>query len=68
MEWINVLNKLPDEHVNVLVHLDTGIILIGIIDSDYSWGIYYSDGRNIEDPDRPVTHWMPLPLAPSQKE
>ena len=57
LEWISVDEELPPEHENVLVKLSTDTVLMGIMDSSNEWGIYYSDGRNIEDTDRPVTHW-----------
>jgi len=46
-----------------LVRLDDDIYLIGVMDSNNEWGIYWSDGRNAEDPERPVTHWMPIPAC-----
>ena len=60
--WHKVSNKIPPENENVLVRLDGDIYLMAIMDSKNRWSIYWSDGRNLEDPERPVTHWMSVPL------
>jgi hypothetical protein len=60
MCWREISKEMPPEHENVLVRLDGGTYLMGVMDSNNEWGIYWSDGRNAEDPDRPVTHWMPI--------
>ncbi len=60
MYWRDIREEMPPEHENVLVRLDSDIYLLGIMDSNNQWGIYWQDGRNAEDPDRPVTHWMPI--------
>lgn len=62
--WVSVNDgKLP-EHEKVLVKFGGDTVLIGICDSQKEWGIYWMDGQGGEDPDRPVTHWMPLPAPP----
>ena len=63
MCWRELSKEMPPEHENVLVRLDGDTYLMGIMDSNNEWGIYWSDGRNAEDPDRPVTHWMPIPAC-----
>jgi hypothetical protein len=64
MEWISVKDRLPNEHEKVLVLFGGDNILIGIMDSNNEWFVFYSDGRNIEDFERPISHWMPLPEPP----
>jgi hypothetical protein len=64
MRWRDLRYEMPPEHENVLVKLDGDTYLMGVMDSNNEWGIYWSDGRNVEDPDRPVTHWMPIPAFP----
>jgi hypothetical protein len=64
MGWRDLRDEMPPEHENVLVRLDGDTYLMGIMDSNNEWGIYWSDGRNAEDPDRLVTHWMLIPACP----
>jgi hypothetical protein len=63
MCWRDLRDEMPPEHENVLVRLDGDTYLMGIMDSNNEWGIYWSDGRNAEDPERRVTHWMPIPAC-----
>ena len=63
-QWIAIKHRLPPEHENVLVRLDGDTFLIGIMDSNNRWSIYWSDGRHNESLDRPVTHWMEIPQLP----
>ena len=61
MFWRDLRKEMPPEHEDVLVRLDNNTYLMGVMESNDKWGIYWADGRNAEDPDRPVTHWMPVP-------
>jgi len=61
--WITVAEKLPPEHEKVLVQFGDQNILIGIMDSNDQWAIFWSDGINADDPDRPIDYWMPLPAC-----
>lgn len=63
MCWREISKEMPPEHENVLVRLDGDTYLMGIMDSNNEWGIYWADGRNAEDPESPVTHWMPIPAC-----
>ena len=61
--WIPVAEKLPPEHEKVLVQFGDQNILIGIMDSNDQWAIFWSDGIKADDPDRPIAYWMPLPAC-----
>ncbi|NTS43899.1 hypothetical protein HRG84_23665 [Flavisolibacter sp. BT320] len=52
--WIPVAEKLPPEHEKVLVQFGDQNILIGIMDSNDQWAIFWSDGLKADDPDRPI--------------
>ena len=60
-EWISVEDRLPEEDVRVLVWLNTNRSYTKI-DTDRrfegKWVRWASD----------VTHWMPLPTPPTEKE
>jgi hypothetical protein len=64
MGWRELATELPPEHEKVLVFMAGGNCLMGVIDSHGEWSIYWADGRNSPDDDRPVTHWMPIPACP----
>jgi hypothetical protein len=61
--WCSVDEAMPDEHEKVLVQFGDQNILVGILDSNQQWTVFWSDGRNVSDPDRPIRYWMPLPAA-----
>jgi hypothetical protein len=61
--WYSVDEVMPGEHEKVLVQFGDQNILVGILDSNQQWTVFWSDGRNISDPDRPICYWMPLPAA-----
>lgn len=64
-QWIKVKDCLPEPGDNVLVHIETGNIRMGILDTDMStWLLYYSDGRHKLNEEIFVTHWQPLPEPP----
>jgi hypothetical protein len=67
-EWISVKNSIPEKNKDVLVFLSRGEIQIRhrldeeyLDDPDIYNRISWSDQGIIND----VTHWMPLPEAPS---
>lgn len=60
-EWISVKDRLPDEDVRVLVYLDSDRSYTKI-DTDRRFeGKWVRWGYD-------VTHWMPLPELPTEKE
>lgn len=65
--WISVDNELPEEGVRVLVFSDGAFVLL----AEFTGGEFYDvvrDGEEFfETVTRCVTHWMPLPAAPSQE-
>lgn len=62
MQWISILEGLPEDRKSFLVCLKDGTILIGRhIASE--WLLLWGEGESDECPERPVTHWMPLPPA-----
>jgi len=63
--WHEV-TELPPEHEKVLVQYgdeNDGNVLMGIMDSENRWSIFYSDGLKAEDPNRPIVKWAYLPEA-----
>lgn len=52
--WIEVSKELPDTNKDVLVDYD-GRVRMSFYDKGFGWG-----GKNY-----PVTHWQPLPAAPT---
>ena len=68
-EWINVYDMLPDNEDDVLVVCETyggfgkqQILLIGYL-SNGSWDLY-----NRPDDVIRVTHWVPIPEIPVERE
>ena len=58
--------ELPPEHEKVLVQYgdeNDGNVLMGIMDSENRWSIFYSDGLKAEEPNRPIVKWAYLPEA-----
>ena len=55
--------ELPPEHEKVLVQYGDDSVLMGIMDSENKWSVFWSDGLKNEDPDRPVVKWAYLPEA-----
>ena len=68
-EWISVKDRLPNFHEYVLIYKNNNINLIGCYrESDNGiWDIYYSNGCEGEGENK-VTHWMPLPNKPLNKQ
>lgn len=56
MKWINVNDKLPKAHEEVLVAYNNGYVCV-----DFK---LISGGFALEDKNREVTHWMSLPKPP----
>jgi hypothetical protein len=65
--WYSVDEVMPGEHEKVLVQFGDQNILVGIVDSNKQWTVFWSDGRNVSDPDRPIRYWMPLPAPPKME-
>lgn len=54
-EWISVEDRLPEDSANVLVCHKNGLVTTNAWLGANWW---FKNERN------PITHWMPLPLAP----
>lgn len=64
-EWISVKERLPEEGVAVLIAYDADGRLLRRIAQQY-YGVWYVFGAVVTaDFNQKVTHWMPLPEAPS---
>lgn len=66
-EWISVKDRLPEEGTPVLTYSADGFmvdytILFDEIDQPYVWA------RQLVDDYLKVTHWMPLPTPPIDKD
>lgn len=65
-EWISVDDRLPEEKANCIVYYQHAYC-----DNDGCWaiGICFYDGEKFQlNPAYKVTHWMPLPELPKEKE
>ena len=65
-EWISVEERLPDGKVNCIVHYKHVYC-----DNDGYWaiGLSFYDGNEFEiNSVYKITHWMPLPPPPTEKE
>jgi hypothetical protein len=64
--WISVDKQLPPEHEKVIVQFGEQNVLMGIMDSNNKWCVFWSDGLNEMDNERPITHWRlsPQPIQP----
>ena len=70
MRWTSVKDKLPDYDVPVLWCLESGVMFIEDIGHDDDWENFSNTRTRCPfDPDGvyrdPITHWMPLPPAPT---
>ncbi|MDE2021258.1 MAG: DUF551 domain-containing protein [Patescibacteria group bacterium] len=73
MIWISVKEKLPEMGVRVFGVVDgqIGVFARGDAGDDtWLWGNCYGciDGDALMDDEYDVTHWMPLPEPPDEKE
>lgn len=59
MQWIILENELPNSYRRVLFCDERGWIFIG---ADFGGTFKYKNG---EEPERRITHWMPLPPLPN---
>ena len=67
MNWISVDEKLPGNHMDVIIHSYAQGVMNG-----YYWNIgtqvkhgFYSNSGDVEDGIKlDITHWMPMPAAP----
>jgi hypothetical protein len=67
-EWISVEDRLPDElFAAVLIYCpDRDNIYCAYLNARNEWHIFdYGAGQQV---DERVTHWMPLPSPPTEKE
>jgi hypothetical protein len=60
-EWISVKDRLPEFDQDVLIYRKDGLIMMADFPGEF-YTYRDTDGHSIE---RDVTHWMPLPDAPS---
>lgn len=73
-QWISVAERLPEKYIEVLVAFDGQSLAstgqyTGHPKDKHGW-VYPAEnfGTNDDGSDPIVTHWMPLPDAPSPKE
>lgn len=62
-EWISVEDRLPDKHTRVLCYFKYEPDSPNVVFEN----TYYSGGHWMSDGSR-ITHWMPLPTPPEEKE
>jgi hypothetical protein len=60
--WISLADRKPPEWAQVLVALDTGIVVTGFRGSA---GWQWDDTSNEADAEATATHWMPFPAHPA---
>lgn len=59
--WIPRNERLPPENEKILVLFADEVILMGIMDSNKEFSIFWRNGIGREYNETPITHWMPLP-------
>ena len=63
--WVRVEDDLPEIGEYVLVNVGEDTVLKGRL-MDNGWTAFFMDGERLVGDIRPVTHWMPVPLPPSE--
>ena len=66
-EWINVEDRLPEDFKTVLALCKDGGMFVGRYTSWHRWEILTAM-KSTRVVSRKVTHWMPLPSPPIEKE
>lgn len=68
-KWIPVTERLPEEHVFVLVRQDDDRMMIAVrVDGDWWYRYFaYDVDRWDENEQGTITHWMPLPQPPKEE-
>lgn len=64
--WISVKEP-PEIGEYVLVNIGEDTVLKGRLMNN-GWTAFFSDGENLVDDLRPVTHWQPLPKSPKKSK
>lgn len=68
MNWISVKDRLPDENDDVLIYDGNGVSAATFDPpSKFHKGRWWLDGETCIDMEY-VTHWMPLPPAPTGEQ
>lgn len=77
MEWISILDKMPEAGKGVLIVLNTGYITVGYRKikpggRSHNWQMFGdNDCIGVDAENDYITHWMPLPdppVAPNKKD
>ena len=66
-EWISVKDRLPEDFKTVLALCKDGGMFVGRHTSWHRWEIFTAM-KSTRVVSRTVTHWMPLPASPTEKE
>lgn len=66
-EWINVKDELPEDNKTVLALCKDGSMFVGKRMSYGVWQIWTAK-KSTKIVQRTVTHWMPLPALPTERE
>ena len=66
--WIPVTERLPEEHVFVLIRQDDDRMMVAVrVDGDWWYRYFaYDVDRWSENEQGTITHWMPLPQPPEE--
>ena len=67
MNWIGVEDRLPENFETVLALCKDGGMFVGKHTSRGRWQIWTAM-KSTKIVNRTVTHWMPLPAPPAEKE
>ena len=68
-KWISIKDKMPKEHVFVLLTDASdkyGRIRVGALYLSFVRGWYWVCGDGVELDNHVVTHWMPMPQSPNE--
>lgn len=69
VEWTPVTERLPEEHVFVLIRQDDDRMMVAErVDGDWWYRYFaYDVDRWDENEQGTITHWMPLPEPPKEE-
>jgi hypothetical protein len=71
MRWIEISERLPEIHQDVLIWKKGWVVLAAYLDDDDDgnlWFIHYNNCGLEQIPVAEITHWMPMPKNPEANE
>lgn len=66
--WVSVEDRLPELYELVLVFQDMTGICLRQLQGSVNETEWYDENNNYDDSELDITHWQPLPAAPTDTE